>query len=242
MTLLEQAERLKTLTENVEAAADAERAARALDAVRNQVAIARSAVMGYGLMPAHAQDVPDEALRSVQDSARALIEVLASLGGADDAVLVAYGANSDTSTTGVLGSVSQRARALGKALQDAQRQVLLGWAERVWPGTDLARLEALAAIEIRAKAALDLRMELVESAERMLSASALERLASRVADVQDAAAELREKAPPSAVVAFYDRLESAQDGMPLSQVDAFVLQWLVEHAAGEFRLQRKNET
>jgi hypothetical protein len=100
----------------------------------------------------------------------------------------------------------------------------------------------LAAIESPAKAALVLRMELIESAERMLSASALERLASRVADAQDAAAELREKAPPSAVIAFYDRLESSQDGVPLSQVDAFVLQWLVEHAAGDLRLQRKNET
>ena len=241
MTLLEQAERLKTLTENVEAAADAERAARALDAVRNQVAIARSAVSGYGLTPAHAQDVSAEALRSVQDSALAFIEVLAPFEGAEDAVLVAYGANSDTSTTGVLGSVSQRARALGSALQDAQRQVLEAWAERVWPGTDLARLEALAAIEDRAKAALDLRMELVESAERMLNASTLERLASTVVDAEDAASELREKAPPSAVIAFYDRLESSQDGVPLSQVDAFVLEWLVEHAAGELHLQRKNE-
>jgi hypothetical protein len=242
VTLLEQAERLKTLTGNVKAAADAERAARALDAVRAQVAIARSAVMGYGLMPAHAEDVSDEALRTVQDSARALIEVLAPFRDAEDAVLVAYGANSDTSTTGVLGSVSQRARAVDNALQDAQRQVLLGWAERVWPGTDLARLEALAAIDGRAKAALDLRMELVASVERMLGGAALERLASRVADAQDAAADLRDKAPPSEVIAFYDLLESSQDGVPLSEIDGFVLEWLVEHAAGELRLQRKHET
>ena len=65
--------------------------------------------MGYGLVPEHAQDVPDEALLAVQDRARGLVEVLAPLEGADDAVLVAYGANQDATTTGVLGS-SQPAR------------------------------------------------------------------------------------------------------------------------------------
>jgi hypothetical protein len=242
VTLLEQAERLKTLAENVEAAADAERAARALDAVRHQVAIAKSAVLGYELISAHAQDVSDEAVRTVQQSARALIEVLAPFVGAEDAVLAAYGANSDASTTGVLGSVSQRAEVLRNALEDAQRQALLRWAERVWPGSDLARLEALAAIEARAKAALDLRAELVESTERTLGALSLERLAAKVAEAQDSAAQLREQAPPSAVIAFYDRLKASADGVPLNEVDAFVLQWLVEHAAGELRLQKKNET
>ena len=241
MTLLEQAERLKTLTVNVEAAADAERAARALDAVRNQMIIAKGAVMGHGLMPDHAADVPDEALQAVQDCARSLIEVLAPFRGAEDAVLVAYGANSDATTTGVLGSISQRAKSLGNALQEAQRQVVLAWAERVWPDADAARLEALAAIERQAKAALDLRTELVESAERTLGASALERLASKVSDAEDAAANLRAQAPPSAVIVFYERLKSSENGVPLSQVDAFVLEWLVEHASEDLLLQRKSE-
>ena len=243
MTLLEKAERLKDLTENVEAAADEERAARALDAVRSQVKIASNAVVGYGVLPEHAKDVPEEALRDVQDRARALIEVLTPLQDADDALLVAYGANEDAETTGVLGSVSQRARALGNALMEAQRQVLQEWAERVWPGTDLARLEALAAIETGAKVVLDLRTELLamDAQDRMLTTADLQRLVPSVADAQAAAGDLRDKAPPTAVIAFYDHLERSPDGVPLSQIDAAVLQWLMEHAAGDLRLQRTNE-
>jgi hypothetical protein len=240
VTLLEQAKRLKDLTENVEEAADAERAARALEAVRGEVMMAKNAVMGYGLVPDHGQDVPADALQAVRDGARALIEVLAPLKGANDAVLVAYGANQDTATTGVLGSVGQRARALGHALREAQRQVLVAWAERVWPGTDLARLEALAAVETPAKALLDLRVELLapDTGDVQLGAAALQHLALRVAESEGAAADLRDKAPPAAVIAFYDRLEQALDGVRLSEVDPSVLQWLVEHAAGDLSLQR----
>lgn len=242
MTLLAQAERLKDLTENVEAAADAERAARALDAVRRQVMAARGAVAGYGVVPDHAKEVPEELLRTVHDCARALTEVLAPLEGAEHPVLVAYGANQDAAVTGVLGSIGQRARSLSNALQEAQHHVVAAWAERAWPGTDLPRLEALAAVEPRAQKVLELRTELLSmDGERRLSATVLQRLALRVADVEGAATDLRDKAPPSAVIAFYDRLDQSPDGVPLSQVDSFVLQWLVEHSAGNLRLMRNDQ-
>ena len=244
MTLVEQAERLKDLTENVEAVADEGRAARAIDAVRTQVNIARSAVMSYAVVPEQAQDVPEEALLAVQDRARGLAEVLAPLDGAEDAVLVAYGANQDATTTGVLGSITKRAKELGDALRAAQRHVLLTWADRLWPATDLARLEALAAIEPPAKVLLHLRMELLatDAQDRTVGPAELQRFAEGVAKAQSAAADLHDKAPPFAVIAFYERLERSPDGVPLSEVDAFVLQWLVEHAASELRVQRNDES
>jgi hypothetical protein len=244
VTLVEQAERLKDLTENVGAAADEERAAQAINAVRTHVSNARTAVMSYAVVPEQAQDVPEAALVAVRDRARSLAEVLAPLDGADDAVLVAYGANQDATTTGVLGSIVTRARELSDALRDAQRDVLMTWADRVWPATDLPRLEALAAIEPLAKGLRNLRAELLAAGaqDRTVGAAELQRLAEKVAKAQTTACELREKAPPFAVVSFYQRLEQSPDGVPLSQVDAFVLQWLVKHAANDLRLQRNGQT
>ena len=243
MTLVEQAELLKDLTENVEAAADQERAAQAIDAVRTQVTIAKNAVMSYTVVPEQAQDVPEEALLAVQDRARSLVAVLTPLDGVEDAVLVAYGANEDAATTGVLGSITKRAKELGEALRKAQSHVLRAWADRLWPATDLARLEALAAIEPPAKVLLHLRTELIatDAQDRTVGPAELQRLAERVAKAQTAAADVREKAPPFAVVSFYQRLDLSPDGVPLSQVDTFVLQWLVEHAARDLRLQRNDE-
>jgi hypothetical protein len=244
VTLIEQAERLKDLTENVEAAADEERAARAVDAVRTHVRIARTAVIGYAVVPEQLQDVPEAAISGVQDRAQRLAEVLAPLDGADDAVLVAYGANEAATTTGVLGSIITRAKELADALRSAQRHVLLTWADRLWPATDLARLEALAAIESPAKGLLNLRTELLATVgeDRPVGPAELQRFAESVAKAQTLAVDLREKAPPFAVVSFYERLEQSPDGVPLSQIDAFVLQWLVEHAAEDFRLRRNDET
>jgi hypothetical protein len=244
VTLIEQAERLTDLTENVEAAADEERAAQAIDAVRNQMTIAKNAVMSYRVVPEQAHDVPQEALSAVQARARGLVELLESLDGVEDSVLVAYGANQDATTTGVLGSITRRARELGEALRQAQSHVLRAWADRLWPGTDLARLGALAAIEPPAKVLLRLRTELIatDAQDRTVGPAELQRLAERVANAETMAADLREEAPPFAVVSFYQRLEQSPDGVPLSQVDAFVLRWLVEHAAGDLCLQRNDET
>lgn len=243
MTLIDQVERLKDLTENVEAAADEERAAQAIDAVRNQITTAKNAVIDYRVVPEHAEDVPREALLAVQARARGLAELLTSLDGVDDSVLVMYGANQDATTTGVLGSITKRARELGEALRHAQGHVLRTWAERLWPGTDLARLEALAAIEPAAKVLLRLRTELIatDAQDRTVGPAELQRLADGVASNQATAADLREKAPPFAVVSFYQRLAQSPDGVPLDEVEAFVLQWLVEHAAADLRLQRNDE-
>ena len=240
MTLLEQAQRLKDLTANVEAVADKERSARALDAVRSQVTTAKNAVVGYGVLPEYVRDVPEEALEEVQDRARALIDVLTPFEDADDAVLVAYGANEETATAGVLGSVGARARALGIVLRRSQREVLTVWAERVWPSADLARLEAVAAVEKGAKTALDLRKDLLamDADDRMLSTEVLCRLSTSVVGAQEAAGDLRDKAPPSAVIGFYSLLEQSDGGVPLSQVGVEVLQWLAEHAGEDLVVQR----
>ena len=244
MTLIEQAERLNDLAKIVDEAVGEERGARAIDAVLTQVTIASTAVMSYAVVPAHAQDVPEDALQAVQDRARSLAEVLSPLAGAEDAVLIAYGANQDATTTGVLGSISKRAKELGDALRNAQRHVLATWADSLWPATDIARLEALAATDPPAKVLLRLRTELLATVadDRTVGPVELQRLAQRVASAQSAAGDLHDKAPPLAVIAFYKRLEVSPDGVPLSDVEPFVLQWLVEHAADELRLQRNDQT
>lgn len=235
MTLVDDAERLKTLAEQADAAADAGSIEAALSEVLDRLIAARSTV-GYAVVePRWWQYVPEPERRAVHGAAERAAAAAGPLRTESDQVLAAYGRGDTTMDRGALGALLRAFREYGTALRQAQDELLRAWSEQLWSLDQHPELEARALVPETAAAAREILAVTQEMADaingaRTLDGEALGQLFDRSQAAASSAATLRQLPVPSSVLDFFTRMAEHRV-MPLSDVAAEVFAWLDEHDA-----------
>lgn len=235
MTLVDDAERLTTLAEEANAAADVGSVEAALRDVLDRLIAVRPAIAHGIIEPRWWQHVPEPEREAVRTAAGRAAAAAGPLRTESDQVLAAYGRGDATMDRGALGALLRAFRDYGAALRQAQDEVLRAWTEQLWPPDHRPELEVHALVPETAAAAREILTVTTEIDEaiggvRILDSEALATLFDRCEAATGSATTLRELPVPDAVLAFFKRM--AEHGMmPLSDVAAEVFVWLDEHDA-----------
>jgi hypothetical protein len=235
MTLVDDAERLTTLAEQADAAADAGSIEAALSEVLDRLIVARRTV-GYAIVePRWWQYVPEPERRAVHGAAERAAAAAGRLPTESDQVLAAYGRGDTTMDRGALGALLRVFREYGTALRQAQDEVLRAWSEQLWSLDQRPELEVHALVPETAAAAREILAVTKGMADaindvRMLDGEALGQLFDPCEAAGASAATLRELPVPSSVLDFFTRMAEHRL-MPLGDVAAEVFAWLDDHDA-----------
>jgi hypothetical protein len=234
MTLVDDCERLTTLAEQADAAADAGSAEAALREVLERLNLAGRSI-AYGVREPHWwEHVPEPARPAVRAAAQRAAAAVTPLSTESDQVLAAYGRGGTTMDRGALAALFRAFTDYGTALREAQNQLLRAWSEELWPSDRQAELDVHAIVPDTAAAArevLSVTSELADAAgDRLLDSAALQRTFDRCQAAQASAAALRRLPLPPPVLQFFTRI--AQDEvLLLSDIEAEVIAWLDRHDA-----------
>jgi hypothetical protein len=235
MTLVDDAERLTTLAEQADAAAEGGSIEAALSEVLDRLLFARRTVV-YGVVELRWwQYVPEPERRAVHGAAERAAAAAGPMHTESDQVLAAYGRGDTTIDRGALGALLRAFREYGTALRQAQDEVLRAWSEQLWSLDKRPELEVHALVPETAAAAREILAVTKEMADaindvRTLDGEALGQLFDRSEAAAARAATLRQLPVPSSVLDFFTRMAEHRV-MPLSDVAAEVFAWLGEHDA-----------
>ena len=156
MTLVDDAERLTTLAEEANAAADAGSVEAALREVLDRLVAVRPTI-AYGIVePRWWQHVPEPERAGVRAASERAAAAAGPLRTESDQVLAAYGRGDATMDRGALGALLRAFREYGAALRQAQDEVLRTWSERLWPPDQHPELEVHALVPETAAAAREI--------------------------------------------------------------------------------------
>jgi hypothetical protein len=235
MTLVDDAERLTTLAEQADAAADAGSVEAALREVLDRLIAARRTVESGIIEARWWQYVPEPERRTVHAAAERAGAAASPLHTESDQVLAAYGRGDAAMDRGALGALVRAFREYGTTLRQAQDEVLRAWSIELWPRDHHAELEVHALVPETAAAAREILAVTKNVADaidemRMLNGEALGQLFDRCEAAAASAATLRQLSVPSSVLEFFTRMAEHR-AMPLSDVGAGVFAWLDEHHA-----------
>ena len=235
MTLIDDAERLTTLAEEANAAADAGSVEAALHEVLDQLIAVRPTIAHGIVEPRWWQHVPKAERVAVHAAAKRAAGAAGPLRTESDQVLAAYGRGDATTDRGALGALLRAFREYGATLRQAQDEVLRAWTEQLWPPDRHPELEVHALVPETASAAheiLTVTKELADAIDGMqiLDDKALGQLFDRCHAAATSAATLRQLPVPPSVLAFFRRM-AEQGVVPLNDVAAEVFAWLDEQDA-----------
>ena len=234
MTLIDEAERLTTLAEEANAAADAGSVEAALREVLDRLLAVRPTI-AYGIIESRWwEHVPEPERASVRAASERAAAAAGPLRTETDQVLAAYGRGDAALDRGALGALLRAFREYEAALRRAQDEVLRTWSERLWPPDQHPELEVHALVPETSAAAREILTVTAEMAANddvgILNSGALLKLFDRCEAAMGSATALREVPVPNAVLAFFKGM-SEQLTMPLSDVAPEVFAWLDEHDA-----------
>jgi hypothetical protein len=238
---------LATLAEHASSAATTLTEDAAFADVNGQVARARSLFIDLGMARARPLKLlTDAERRSVVESALQMKTALEALSNATDDELAAY-ASTTAEKRGSLLAVTRQSAALRRELLSAQQALLRRLAERVWPGSDLLRLDVIAhlsdnpTIAEAARRAEDVHQRLAAraaDADVGLGASEIDALIDAATNAASDAEQLQSEPIDDDVLEFWLAARSDQ-GAPLTLLTSTVSDWLRQHdALSSFRVYR----
>lgn len=235
VTLIDNAERLTTLAEEANAAADAGSVEAALREVLDRL-LAVQETLDYGIVKAGWwQHVPEPDRAAVHLASERAAAAVRPLETESDQVLAAYGRGDATIDRGALAALLRAFREYRTALQHAQDELLRAWSEVLWPLDEQDKLEIHALVPETAGAAreiLTLMRDLARAIEdtQALDDESLRRLSERREVAEADIATLRQRAVPPSVLDFFRQVRE-REAFPLSEVAAEVFAWLEEYDA-----------